>query len=228
MLDVGCGPGTISADLSRRVAPGHVDAIDTSAEVIERARVLHPESDFPHLTFRTGDVYNIAAPDASYDIVFAHQVLQHLGDPLAALVEMRRVTSPDGLVAVRDADFGAFRWFPEDPRLDEWREVYFAVTSRNGAHAGAGPRLKMWARDAGLSDVSVSGSVWTFSTPDERAWWGGLWAERTENSDFARQAVDYGIATSSTLSSFAAAFRDWATHEDAVFSVPHVEIIARP
>src|SRR3546814_12868616 len=60
--------------------------------------------------FAVGDVYALDADDATFDVVHAHQVLQHLSDPVAALVEMRRVCRPGGVVAARDADYGAFTW----------------------------------------------------------------------------------------------------------------------
>ena len=69
---------------------------------------------------------------------------------------------------------------------------------------------------------------WTFATPDDRAWWCGLWADRCLDSSFAQQAVDYGISTSDELSSIATAWREWAKGDDAVFVVPHGEILARP
>ena len=60
------------------------------------------------MTFEVGDVYALAAADDSFDVVHAHQVLQHLTDPVAALREMARVCRPGGVIAVRDVDYGAF------------------------------------------------------------------------------------------------------------------------
>ena len=91
LLDVGCGPGTITVDLARRVAPGKVIGIDRSDEVLTQAAAYAAEQHVD-VTFETGDVYALAYDDASFDVVHAHQVLQHLSDPVAALTEMRRVT----------------------------------------------------------------------------------------------------------------------------------------
>ena len=70
LLDVGCGPGTITADLATRLAPGTVLGIDASAEVIDAARRDHPD-----VTFSVADVYDLGLEDASWDVVHAHQVL---------------------------------------------------------------------------------------------------------------------------------------------------------
>ena len=128
--------------------------------------------------FALGDVYALDDPDDSYDVVHAHQVLQHLTDPVAALREMLRVCRPDGVVAVRDADYAAMVWYPADPRLDRWLEVYRAVAHGNGAEPDAGRRLLSWARAAGAADVVATASVWCYATPADRQWWGGMWADR--------------------------------------------------
>ncbi len=228
VLDVGCGPGTITADLAARVAPGRVVGTDRSAEVVAAAAADH--GDVAGLTFVVGDVYGLDAADASFDVVHAHQVLQHLSDPVAALREMRRVCRPGGVVAVRDSDYAAFTWDPADADLDRWLDVYRAVARGNDADPDAGRRLKGWALAAGFGpgSVEVSCSAWTFSTPDERAWWGGLWADRVTGTALADQAVAAGLATRDELAAMAAAFRRWAADDTAVFHVPSVEILARP
>ncbi len=223
LLDVGCGPGTITADLATRVAPGRVVGLDRSPDVIAAAAADHPG-----VTFAVGDVYALDAADASFDVVHAHQVLQHLSDPVAALREMRRVCRPDGVVAVRDSDYAAFTWDPPSPELDRWLAVYRAVARGNGAEPDAGRRLKGWALAAGFGSVEVSCTVWTFSTPDERAWWGGLWADRVTGTTLADQAVAAGLATRDELASIAEAFGRWAADDRAAFIVPSVEVLAHP
>ena len=64
-----------------------------------------------------GDAAALAFPDASFDVVHAHQVMHHLADPVAALREMGRVCRPDGVVAVRETDYGAMTWYPELPGI---------------------------------------------------------------------------------------------------------------
>jgi SAM-dependent methyltransferase len=210
LLDVGCGPGTITADLALLVAPGEVVGLDAVEDVVARA-AAHAAG----LGLET------------FDVIHLHQVLQHVGDPVAALIELRRVLTPDGVVAARDSDYAAFTWAPEDPLLDRWRELYLAVTAHNGHDARIGPRLAGHAYAAGFSDVVVSSSTWTYAEPEARAWWGGLWADRIRYSRIAEQAVEYGLSDPEELDALAAAFQRWAASRDGVFVVPHIEILAR-
>ena len=228
LLDVGCGPGTLTLDLARRVAPGPTTGLDNAAEVVAAATALAGD-DAPELDveFRTGDVYALDQPDGAFDVVHAHQVLQHLTDPVAALRELRRVTAPGGLLAVRESDYGAFVWGPDDPWLDRWLELYHAVTTHNRAFADAGRHLPEWFAAAGIDDVEVSSSTWTFASPEDRAWWGGLWADRVVASSFATQAVEYGLATPGDLAAMGQAFRRWADLDVGVFVLVHVEVLAR-
>lgn len=226
LLDVGCGPGTLTADFARRVDPGEVVGLDSSEDVLEEA--ASSADGLANVTFTHGDVYRLDFPDDSFDVVHAHQVLQHLTDPLAALAEMARVCRPDGVVAVRDADYHAMTWWPSEPGLDRWMEVYQAVARANGAEPDAGRRLLSWARAAGLEDCVASASIWVHSSPEERQWWGGLWSERILDSDMAHQALEDGVADRPTLEAISAGWRRWADSDDGWFVIVHGEIVGSP
>ena len=225
VVDVGCGPGTITAGLARIVAPGATLGVDRDAGVVAEAASAHSERQ--NLRFAVGDAYALPVDDGAADVVLFHQVLQHLADPVAALAEAGRALRPGGLVAARDADYGAFLWAPGDGRLDAWRDLYRAVARANGAQADAGRHLATWVAEAGFVDPRVTASTWTFATPEERAWWGGLWAERVTRSDLAARAIELGLASEADLESMAAAFTEWSSLPVGLFVVVHVEVVAR-
>ena len=225
LLDVGCGPGTITCDLARRVAPGTVVGVDASEAVLAEARAEAGRAGPLDVSFEVGDVFDLRFDDGSFDIVHAHQVLQHVGDPVGALIEMRRVCRPGGVVAVRDSDYPGFRFFPEEPELDRAIATYGRLTRANGANWDAGRRLLHWANRAGFASVEASASTWCFATPEDRAWWGGLWADRFTGSDLARQLLDHGFADRGDLDSFATAWRHWASSPDGWFAVLHGEVL---
>jgi len=223
VLDVGCGPGTITVDIARLVAPGRVRGIDAAADVVADARASAGES--ANVEFAVDDVYALAAADASFDVVHAHQVLQHLPDPVGALREMRRVCKPGGVVAARDGDYGAFRWYPDEPMLDRWLDLYETIARHNRGEPDAGRFLLAWAHAVGFTEVEAGASVWCFATPEDREWWGGLWADRMTESAIGRQAVAEGFATAEEVRAVAEGWRRWAAHPDGWFLVPHGEII---
>lgn len=226
LLDIGCGPGTITVDLARRVAPGAVVGVDRAPEVLVQA-AAHAGTEGVNVEWRAGDVYALDWPDASFDVVHAHQLLQHLSDPVRALTEIRRVLRPGGVLAVRDSDYASFAWAPSDPLLTRWLELYRAVARRNGGEPDAGRFLKQWALDAGFNHVEATSSTWTYADPSSCEWWGGLWADRCELSLLREQAIGYGLSTGEELGAIAAAFRRWSKQPGAFFMVPHGEVLAR-
>ncbi len=233
VLDIGCGPGTITIDLARLVFPGAVVGIDSSETAITAARrraedlASAPDSPPVRLTFAVADAYALDLADHCVDVVHAHQVLQHLSEPVAALAEWRRLVRPGGLVAARDADYEAFTWAPPDERLDRWLAWYRDVARRNGGEPDAGRSMLGWAHAAGFTDVAATASVWCFSTPEDRQWWAGTWADRVTASAFAEQLVAEGVASPGDLDDVARAFLKWSEHPDGYWTIPHGEIICR-
>ncbi|MBP2418342.1 methyltransferase domain-containing protein [Microlunatus capsulatus] len=228
LLDVGSGAGTITADLAALLAPGEVVGLDSAAAAVEATTALAAERGLPNLRAVQGSAYDLAAAGGGFDVVHAHQVLQHLADPVVALRAMAAACGPDGLVAVRDADYAAMTWYPEDAGLSRWLELYRAVARANGGEPDAGRRLAGWARDAGLRTVSASASVWCFATPEDLGWWSTTWAERLTASAFGRQGVELGLTDAGELDRLAAAWRAWGQRDGAWFAVLHGDLLARP
>lgn len=225
VLDVGSGPGTITADIAARVAPGRVIGLDAAASVIDASNVRH--ADVAHLSFTTGDATALPFDTASFDVVHAHQVLQHLPDPVAALREFRRVAKPGGVIGVRDVDYIGAVWYPELPGIAKWMSLYQQTARANAGEPNAGRRLKAWALEAGFTEVDATATIWAFTSDADREWWGASWAERVLESEFAASALRHGLATTSELQEISVAWLQWTADPDATFFMPHGELIAR-
>ncbi len=225
LLDVGCGPGTITVDLAQRVRPGAVTAVEVTAAALDPARTEAAAHGVDDIEFVVADAHGLPFDDDAFDVVHAHQVLQHVADPVQALREMQRVCRPGGVVAARDADYAAFTWYPASSALDDWLALYRAVACGNGGEPDAGRRLLAWAHAAGAEHVSASASTWVFATPERRTWWGGMWAERMLHSDIATQLLRDGHADQARLEAIADGWLNWAADPDGCLTLVHGEVL---
>ncbi|OAX38331.1 UbiE family methyltransferase [Rhizopogon vinicolor AM-OR11-026] len=234
ILDIGCGPGTITLDFARLVPKGHVTAIEPApGDILTQAQDLATTQGVANVEFRTGDIFQLERMfgDRKFDIVHVHQVLQHIDRQRVpeALMQMRAVTKPGGIVAAREADFSAMTWYPESAGMTEWMETYQLVTRANGGEPDAGRRLVSWALKAGFAreNITTSAGTWCYSNSGEREWWCKLWADRTVSSNFKPTALKSGIADQEKLDRIVAAFTELGKSEDGWFTVLHGEIICR-
>jgi len=204
-----------------------VVGLDLSRETLAAAREDAAARGLENLQYEEGSVYQLPFPDAAFDVAYAHQVLQHLREPGAALLEMVRVVRTGGLVAVREVDWGTATYWPPDPWIDRFVEVHLKTWYRNGGEPRMGRQLRAFFNAAGVTDLRVTAAVWCYATRSETVEWGESYAERLLTSPMGERAVEYGYASRADLEAMAAAFRAWAVHPDALWSFIHVEALAR-
>lgn len=226
LLDVGSGVGTLTADFAKRLVSGRVTALETSELSLKLTQDTAIAAEVNNVTGAVGDVHELPFLDNTFDIVHAHQVLQHVQNPVQALKEMRRVCKPDGLVAARDSDYDGFIWYPLLPELEEWQRWYQQANRANGGEPNAGRYLLSWAQQAGFTEIKASSSTWCLATPESRAWWGEMWAERILHSQITKQLLASGIADKADLERISRAWRAWSKAKDGWMSIVHGEIIA--
>jgi SAM-dependent methyltransferase len=146
-LDVGCGSGILTQELAARLGPAAVSAIDPSP-LVEACMVRVPDADV-----RKGAAEDLPWPDGTFDAALAQLVIHFLDDPVAGIVEMRRVVRGDGVVA-------ASSWnFPEMQLLDTfWKSVRQVEPGVEGERFPYNTPEGMGGlgRDAGLADVETT------------------------------------------------------------------------
>lgn len=226
LLDVGCGPGSITSGFAQRVAPGETIGIDPSADVIATAKSLAGATTVRNLTFEVRSIYEPRFAAETFDAVFSHQMLQHLRRPLEALRQMRALLAPGGVLGVRVVDWGSAIFYPESDAMRHYLALQFDLAKRNGAEPNAGRHLRRWLREAGFGEMRVTAS--TEFDADARATGerGEMFAERVLQSSLADGALERGIATRSVLEGIAAAWRAWGRDPDAFFCFSHTEVVA--
>ncbi|KAH8160988.1 hypothetical protein CIB48_g7273 [Xylaria polymorpha] len=229
ILDVGCGPGSITIDLAQLVPQGSVIGLDSVDDVLSQARELARERGVEgNLTFQRNDANELPFSDGEFDIVYCHQVLHHVNDPVGILKEMARVTRKGGLVAAREVDYGAVVWYPELPGIQKWEDVHMAIFKANKVQPKAGRYVKAWARETGLAyeDITFSWGLWNYQD-DEAAIWANSWADRALRSSYASTSLEKCIATQEELDHISDTWRKWGETEGAFIIIPHGEILCR-
>lgn len=227
ILDVGCGPGTVTADLAELVPLGTVIGIDMLAAVLVQARAHAQERNLDNIEFQQVDANSLPFDDDSFDVVFCHQVLQHVKDPVHLLKEMKRVAKRGtGLVAAREADYKSFAWYPELPALATWGDLYQKLATANGGESNAGRYLRKWARAAGFppDQITSSWSSWSY-VGDGAKLWGDSWAGRALHSNFATGVLMHHLGTREDLQDISESWNQWAQDEDAYIAIPNGEIL---
>lgn len=233
VLDVGCGPGSITVDLAARIAglggaASQVIGVENTEVPLTAARE-QAEQRGVGARFETGDACALAFPDSSFDLVLAHQVLQHLGDPVTALREFARVCAPGGLIAVRDADYAGMYYHPGTEGMELWQSDYRRRAADNGGEPDAGRMLVQWALAAGFrpGQFTYGTSTWVYSAGGVQGtghsghprWLADSWIRRTRDVGDELASED--------IERICEGWGTWAEDPSAIFVMPHGELVVR-
>ena len=205
LLDCGCGPGTITLDLARRVAPATVIGMDRSDVQFASARATAAREGLA-VTFETGDIERLPFPDASFDAAFAHALFEHISDPARAAAEIRRVLKPGGCLGLRSPDWGGFLLYPFPPEVERAIAAYRALMTDNKGDVLAGRKLPSFLRRAGFARVVPSASYEIYRDP-------------------ARIAEYLAVQLDNRDAAAAASLRAWHRDAEAFFAQAWVEAI---
>ena len=219
LLDLGCGPGTITVGLARAVAPGEVVGMDLAESQIELARKRAADGKLENARFVAGSIYEMPFGDKEFDAVFAHTVFEHLKEPLPAMREIWRVLKPGGFVGLRSPDWGGFIVHPLSPEIRSAMELFESIQMTNGGDVLAGRKLKEWTIAAGFREVKWSA---TFEFTDDVPGVSEFLASQLE----LHAANGKCAANGDTVARYAEAFRELPAQPGAVFGGAMGEVIA--
>lgn len=210
VLDVGCGPGSLTCGMAAAVAPdGAVTGVDGGESQIEAARAEATRQRLENISFEKADAYALPFGANAFDLVHAHALLEHLARPVEALREMARVLAPGGHLAVCSPDWGSFLLAPPDDGAEAARRRYEEIQRGNGGDVHAGRKLGAWAKEAGFEEIRMEAH---YECYEPLALIGDYLALQL---DKAGEAVHAG------------ALRDWAAREDGLFAQCWVSVVAR-
>lgn len=161
VLEAGCGVGAQSILLGGRSPKARFTSIDVSTDSLKQAEAAVRAQGCSNFTFRQADILHLPFEDGHFDAVFVCFVLEHLDDPDAALLELKRVLKPGGEITVIEGDHGSCFWHPEtDASLNVWK-CMIRAQALHGHDANIGRRIVPLLLRAGL-DVRTSGPRWVY------------------------------------------------------------------
>ncbi|MGH7166540.1 MAG: methyltransferase domain-containing protein [Nitrospiraceae bacterium] len=223
LLDCGCGPGTITLGLAEAVSPGHVVGLDLEESQIDLARSLAEERGLKNVEFKVGSVYELPFLQHSFDVVFAHALFEHLGDPLAALAELRRVLKPGGVAGLSSPDWSGNLMAPPNQDAQKFIEVYKRLHIRNGGNPYVGRELGRLMEEAGFSAVTM---IAMYDCYEDIGLVAELLAGHLERA--VKEAIELECLTlnRSAIEGLCGAFRRWAK-DATLFAQSFAEAVGR-
>jgi len=162
VLDVGCGPGTITVGVARVVHPGSVVGVDIAGAVLDQARALAEQEGVDNVRFQAGDAYHLDFADGTFDVTFSHALIVHVREPLRALIEQQRVTKKGGWVVATIGDYGQSVLYPPCPAFQAWWQALQRLDDPSLDHYSnlfrGRESLALFA-EAGFADIRLQGLI---------------------------------------------------------------------
>ncbi|MGH8046596.1 MAG: class I SAM-dependent methyltransferase [Chthoniobacterales bacterium] len=199
VLDVGCGPGTITQGIAEYVLPGRVTAVDRDPVQAAHAARLAEGREQTNLRFIAASVYELPFPAASFDLVFSHALFEHLSNPRGALAEIRRVLRPGGLVALCSPDWDAFEMRKPTPEAEAALRDYRELQEHNGGDTRAGGKLTKWLQEGEFGFIRQGQRVENYESTMRIATYLALQLESAGNSGAAHALLDWSTEPGAEL-----------------------------
>ena len=225
VLDVGCGPGALTAEMAERVAPGGVVGMDANPEMIAAAEAAHPPSRVPNLVFYTADIRQ-SGWAGEFDLVNAARVLQWIPDCERAVESMVRAVKPGGTVVALDYNHLKAEWSRPPAAWTRFYQAYLEWRAGGGLDNAIAERLPQLFESAGLVQVRATPHVETVRAggPDFfRA--AGMWRMVIESR--GRQMTAAGMLTEAERLAALDAYTNWMQTADAVQTLHEAAVVGR-
>lgn len=170
--EVGCGNGLISIWIAERVgSDGSVTAVDGSSEQLQVAKRNAESAQIRNVSFHHAGAYETGLPTESFDLVFSRFLMCHLAEPARALVEMRRLLKPGGVLVCEDHDDGGIFTEPPTRAYRRLVEISEAVNRAHGLDSYIGLKLPRLIQKAGFANPEVQvDQIAVLRGPAKRFW----------------------------------------------------------
>ena len=190
LLDLGCGPGSITLGLAQAVYPGEVTGLDQNQKQVDLARRGAADARVENARFITGDALALPFPDSSLDAVHCHGFLMHSPSIKEQLTEIVRVLKPGGILGSRDMDTPSSFIAPAHESNRGMWKMLGEVIRQEGGNPWMGRQLKCFFINAGLERVEPGYGADFFQSPEEVAFLGKFLMEWGLSREFAEKTSE--------------------------------------
>jgi SAM-dependent methyltransferase len=215
VLDVGCGPGSITLGLAK--VAGHVTGVDVDDAEFADARAYASAHDIDNVEFVEGSIYELDVLDASVDVCSLCSMMETLDDPLAGLAEVRRVLKPGGLIGASSIEYGGLILHgPGEPLLRRFYELRLKLWEAQGdVHPYRGRELRGLLLAAGFDQVDAVTTYFSYGTEERVRTFGLGRAADCRDEWFVGGLTDHGFADREEIDTLEQAWLDWAESPDS-------------
>ena len=155
VLDAGCGTGAKTRKIALRVKPEQVFGVDLDPVFIQHAKQFAQNKAIKNIRFEVGNIDDLTFNDALFDLTYCSLVLMHVHNPVNTLIELKRVTKPDGYITVSDNDDGGIITFPNSPKFFKLWNTYGELAKKRGEDRHIGRQLFSLMSQAGLHSIKI-------------------------------------------------------------------------
>lgn len=172
VADIGCGPGTVTLFMASHINPaGFATGVDSSTEQLRVAVEEAQKKGVQNAGFIEADVYSLGLEKDSFDMVYARSILSHLQDPLRAIMDMKRIVKPGGVLVCEDIDMATIQSEPSSAEYERAVEIWLALGAERRADYRVGSHMADLFRKAGFTHVQETFHQPKFMSGEMKRYW---------------------------------------------------------
>lgn len=156
ILEAGCGVGSQTKIIAPKNPSCHFTSIDISETSLEKAKTMIQALNIKNVMLQIGDIFDLHFEAESFDHIIVCFVLEHLSNPVQALLNLKKVLRKGGTITVIEGDHGSAYFYPRSDAAQKAINCQVQLQALNGGNALIGREIYPLLYKAGFSDCRVS------------------------------------------------------------------------
>ncbi|KZN63288.1 hypothetical protein N473_17825 [Pseudoalteromonas luteoviolacea CPMOR-1] len=227
ILDVGCGPGSITIDFAERFARSEVHGIDIEQGQIEIAANDAAQKGIKNCHFKTASIFDLPYEDNYFDAVYGHTILMQFSNVHDALTEIKRVLKPGGIIAFREVDLGQNFYHSSQSAIKSLMDIFAKSIKHNQGNPNIGRYLPKLIGEAGYQLEECAASYSQPTKPMGKMMFYKSMLSLWNKANFTTQATDLKWITIEERDKIAQKLKEESRRPEVLAAINYVEIIGR-